>query len=75
MDGTTAITELSINDDYHQGIFIDIFPLDLVPDEDDLRDQFIRQKVSKKEGKRHLLRKYKKSLIFRNELTTSFCGR
>jgi lipopolysaccharide cholinephosphotransferase len=55
MDGTTAITDLSINDDYHQGIFIDLFPLDIVPDDDDLRDQFIRQKVRKKEALKYAI--------------------
>lgn len=33
MDNTTAIERASLFKDYHQGIFIDIFPLDVMPNE------------------------------------------
>jgi lipopolysaccharide cholinephosphotransferase len=43
MDGTSAITYNSIYHNYHQGMFIDIFPLDSIPDNsDDLQNFFKR---------------------------------
>ena len=48
MDGTTAITHLSIYCNCHQGIFIDLFPLDVVPDNEDSRNKFIHEKVKKR---------------------------
>ena len=41
MNGTTAIFYKSIYHKYHQGIFIDIFPLDAIPDDDHLFKTFI----------------------------------
>ena len=48
MDGTTAITLLSIYRNCHQGIFIDLFPLDIVPDNEKARNVFIQEKVKKR---------------------------
>ena len=42
MDGTTAILPFDIDQDFHQGIFIDIFPYDDVPENKDELDQLIR---------------------------------
>jgi lipopolysaccharide cholinephosphotransferase len=41
MEGTTAITAGSIPYEFHQGIFIDIFPLDTVPDDEMQLNRFI----------------------------------
>lgn len=41
MDGTTAILPFDINQDFHQGIFLDIFPFDDVPDNKDALEQLI----------------------------------
>lgn len=41
MEGTTAITVGSVPYQFHQGIFIDIFPLDTVPDNDSQLSRFI----------------------------------
>lgn len=41
MNGTTAILPADVNQDFHQGIFIDIFPLDSVPDSVSERDRLV----------------------------------
>ena len=48
-DGTTAITVGSVPYQFHQGIFIDIFPIDTVPDDDILLNRFIESVDSKRE--------------------------
>ena len=47
MDGTTAILPFDVDQDFHQGIFIDIFPLDSVPDSISERDQLIQTRNQK----------------------------
>lgn len=49
MDGTAAILAQSLFHDCHQGIFIDIFPLDVIPDDQNELKEFINQKVHKKQ--------------------------
>ena len=44
MDGTAAILYNSVYHKCHQGIFIDIFPLDALPDNTSLRKSFIKTK-------------------------------
>lgn len=44
-DGTAAITYKSIYDRCHQGIFIDIFPLDSIPDEKSECERFVKEIV------------------------------
>ena len=48
MDGTTAITVGSIPYSFHQGIFIDIFPLDIIPDDEKELNKFIKVIEDKK---------------------------
>ena len=48
-DGTAAIMDQAINRNYHQGIFIDIFPLDVMPDDEVLFKSFVKEKVYRKE--------------------------
>lgn len=48
MDGTSAITHLSVYHNCHQGIFIDLFPLDVMPDNEHTRKKFIKEKVKKR---------------------------
>lgn len=43
MEGTTAITVGSVPYQFHQGIFIDIFPLDTVPDDESQLNNFIEE--------------------------------
>ena len=43
MDNTTAITVGSVPYQFHQGIFIDIFPLDTVPDDESQLNSFIKE--------------------------------
>ena len=52
MDGTAAILYNSIYHKCHQGIFIDIFPLDAVPNNDDAFERFLYKKVIEKEKMR-----------------------
>lgn len=42
MDDTAAILPFDINQDFHQGIFIDIFPYDTVPDSLSNREELIQ---------------------------------
>ena len=49
MDGTAAILPQSIYHKCHQGIFIDIFPLDIIPDNPKELDSFIQMKIKKKQ--------------------------
>ena len=44
MDGTSAILKADVFQNFHQGIFIDIFPLDSVPDTLTERDELIRNR-------------------------------
>lgn len=44
MDGTTAILPADITQDFHQGIFIDIFPYDAVPDDPIARERLIQDR-------------------------------
>ena len=44
MDGTTAILPYDIDKDFHQGIFIDIFPYDAVPDDENTLRQLIQKR-------------------------------
>ncbi len=44
MDNTTAILPADITQDFHQGIFIDIFPYDAVPDDPSARDRLIQER-------------------------------
>lgn len=44
MDNTTAILPTDITQDFHQGIFIDIFPYDAVPDDPSARDRLIQDR-------------------------------
>lgn len=48
MDGTTAITVGSYPYQFHQGIFIDIFPLDVMPDNESEQTQFIKEVEEKR---------------------------
>ena len=48
MDGTAAILPQSLFHDCHQGIFIDIFPLDVIPDDPKELDLFINAQIHKK---------------------------
>lgn len=47
MDGTAAITPSTIAQKFHQGIFIDIFPLDIIPEDERLKESFF-SKIEKK---------------------------
>ena len=47
MDGTAAIFDHTISQKYHQGIFIDIFPLDAMPDDEQERKKM--QQIVQKE--------------------------
>lgn len=49
MNGTTAITLSSIYRNCHQGIFIDLFPLDILPDDENSRNIFIQEKEKKRQ--------------------------
>lgn len=49
MDGTAAILPQTLNAECHQGIFIDIFPLDAVPDDDKTFKQLLAKKEIEKE--------------------------
>ena len=42
-DNTTAITAYDLDKDIHHGIFIDIFPLDNVPDDERERDKWLKE--------------------------------
>lgn len=48
LDGTTAILPYMIWHKCHQGIFIDIFPLDTIPEDSKLLESFIRKRNEKK---------------------------
>ena len=64
-DNTTAITAYDLDKDIHHGIFIDIFPLDNLPDDEQERNKWlkkitffhkiIRAGVSKRTGKHETL--------------------
>ena len=49
MDGTSAILHKGIYHNYHQGIFIDIFPLDAMPNDDIERKAFIDKTLRERE--------------------------
>lgn len=49
MDGTAAILPQTLYNHCHQGIFIDIFPLDAVPDDDKAFNQLLAKKEREKE--------------------------
>ena len=55
-DGTAAILKGDIFQPFHQGIFIDIFPLDALPDDDSLRTSFL-EKIKKE---RNILKMHNK---------------
>lgn len=52
MDGTTAVLRSSIFQKYHQGIFIDVFPLDIIPS-----DKMIFKEFQKKRMKERIMLK------------------
>lgn len=58
MDGTTAITPKSLYHNCHQGIFIDLFPLDVIPDDPTLLKQFVNEKIKKKRYLKYSLVKH-----------------
>ena len=49
MDGTAAILPQSVFQECHQGIFIDIFPVDVIPDNKEERDAFNNIRNRKKQ--------------------------
>ena len=49
MDNTAAIERASIYRKQHQGIFIDIFPLDVMPDDQDELNMFVEEVLKSKE--------------------------
>lgn len=58
MDGTAAILPQSVWHKCHQGIFIDLFPLDVVPDNEKELDRFVKEKIEKKERLTHYCNNY-----------------
>ena len=48
MDGTTAILPYMVERNCHQGIFIDIFPLDSIPEDSQVLQSFIQTRNEKK---------------------------
>ena len=54
MDGTSAINPAKAFLDTHQGIFIDIFPFDAVPDDEDAKKALIRKRNKQEVFLQHL---------------------
>ena len=63
MDGTAAILPQTIWHKCHHGIFIDLFPLDVIPDNMEERNLFIKEKLNKKE---HIWEYYVPHFSFHN---------
>lgn len=63
MDGTAAILPQTIWHKCHHGIFIDLFPLDVIPDDMEERELFLKEKLKRKE---HIWHYYVPHFSFHN---------